>query len=308
MKAGIKPGFYYSIVTNSFLNVENGKVQGGPLRPGQAKVTQDQYYQIVLAQLKELWSEFGELAEIWFDGGYQGDIARNLTSLLKEIQSDAVIFNGYGLTPNPTRWIGTESGHAPYPNWATGTSGGGDPNSNVWNPPECDFTLQNYDTWFYHNTASLHTLSELLSIYHQSVGRGCNFLIDYAPTPEGILPPDAVQRYKELGDYLSACYDTPVGSTKGNGETLVLTLDQETEIDRVILQEDIAQGQRVRSYTVEGQVNGQWVNLASGTSIGNKKIDLFKSVTVKEVRVTADKHVNTPVWYNFSAFKPCPQV
>ena len=40
-------------------------------------------------------------------------------------------------------WIGTESGKAPYPTWSTGTTeDGGDPDSDVWCPAECDTTLQ----------------------------------------------------------------------------------------------------------------------------------------------------------------------
>ena len=40
-----------------------GKVQeGGP-------VTQEEYNKIVTLQLTELWSNYGDLFEIWFDGG-----------------------------------------------------------------------------------------------------------------------------------------------------------------------------------------------------------------------------------------------
>jgi len=305
-KAGIKPGFYYSIVTNSFLNVVNGNVQDGPLKPGQVRVTQDQYYQIVLAQLNELWTQFGDLAEIWFDGGYQGSISQQLSALLVDKQPNAVIFNGYGLTKNPVRWVGTESGHAPYPNWATGTSNGGDPNSKDWCPAECDFTLQNDDTWFYNPNVGVHSLKDLVSIYHDSVGHGCNFLIDYAPTPDGILPDEAVSRYKELGDYLNSCYGSPVATISGGGNPLTLNLVNETEIDRIVIQEDIAQGQRVRNYAVEGLVSGTWKSLSSGSSIGYKKIDLLPSpMTVSSVQIFSDKSTDTPVWYSFSVFKPC---
>lgn len=42
-----------------------------------------------------------------------------------------------GLSKNAIRWIGTEAGRAPDPNWSTGESGGGDPKSTVWCPAEC---------------------------------------------------------------------------------------------------------------------------------------------------------------------------
>lgn len=34
-KYGIKPGFYYSLATNTYLNVEGGEVQTSPILPGQ---------------------------------------------------------------------------------------------------------------------------------------------------------------------------------------------------------------------------------------------------------------------------------
>eukprot|EP01123_Difflugia_compressa_P004570 TRINITY_DN16005_c0_g1_i1.p1 TRINITY_DN16005_c0_g1~~TRINITY_DN16005_c0_g1_i1.p1 ORF type:complete len:461 (+),score=96.01 TRINITY_DN16005_c0_g1_i1:179-1384(+) len=304
-KNGIKPGFYYSVVTNSFLNVANGKVAGGPLSVGQVAVTQEQYYEIVVSQLLELWTQYGNLAEIWFDGGYQQDLSNTIIQLLKEKQPNAVIFNGYGVTTNPVRWIGTETGHAPYPNWATGTSNGGDPTSPVWCPPECDFTLQKYDLWFYNHLVGVHTLQELVSIYHDSVGRGCNFLIDFAPTPDGVLPDEAVAQYKNLGDFLNKCYGTPVAFVAGQGDSIILNLKSEAQIDRVIIQEDISLGQRVRAYLVEGFIGGVWTKVSNGTSIGNKRIDIFNPVSVTQLRLTATQSVEQPVWYNFAAFHPC---
>ena len=73
-----------------------------------------------------------------------------ITKLLSNLQPHAVVFNGYGVSPNAIRWVGTELGSAPDPNWSTGvTKGGGDPNSTVFCPAECDTTLQSRDRWFW---------------------------------------------------------------------------------------------------------------------------------------------------------------
>ena len=45
------------------------KVQNSTLEPGQLNVTQETYDKIVLEQLRELWTRYGTLEEIWFDGG-----------------------------------------------------------------------------------------------------------------------------------------------------------------------------------------------------------------------------------------------
>jgi hypothetical protein len=45
------------------------KVQNRTLKPNQFNVTQDTYDHVVLQQLRELWTRYGSLDEIWFDGG-----------------------------------------------------------------------------------------------------------------------------------------------------------------------------------------------------------------------------------------------
>jgi hypothetical protein len=45
------------------------QVQNRTLKPGQLNVTQETYDDIVLQQLREIWTRYGTLDEIWFDGG-----------------------------------------------------------------------------------------------------------------------------------------------------------------------------------------------------------------------------------------------
>jgi hypothetical protein len=63
------------------LNVQGGLVQPGPLTPGQVKVTQEQYEAIAIAQVKELWSKYPGLVELWFDGGYRPTVKQQLTQV-----------------------------------------------------------------------------------------------------------------------------------------------------------------------------------------------------------------------------------
>ena len=63
-KANIQYGFYYSVVSNAYCNVENGQVQPGPINPAlQINVTQVEYEAIVIAHLTELYTAFGTLQE-----------------------------------------------------------------------------------------------------------------------------------------------------------------------------------------------------------------------------------------------------
>jgi len=61
-KYGIAPG-YMGAMNNAFLNVRSGIVGTSPVA-GQAVITQDQYTQILLAQLRQIWTDYGQLAEV----------------------------------------------------------------------------------------------------------------------------------------------------------------------------------------------------------------------------------------------------
>jgi len=67
--AGLGHGFYYSTTNNYFAARDGGKLIE-PLRQGQLNITDDQFNDLVFGQLKELWSNYGNLTEIWLDHGY----------------------------------------------------------------------------------------------------------------------------------------------------------------------------------------------------------------------------------------------
>ena len=68
--AGLAPSFYYSLKDSFYLNAVHDTVQPtSTLLPGQMNVTQEQFEDVSVAAVTELWSSYGPLAEIWFDGG-----------------------------------------------------------------------------------------------------------------------------------------------------------------------------------------------------------------------------------------------
>jgi hypothetical protein len=121
-KAGVGFGFYYSVVSNLFLNVCGGVVQPGA-GAGQRVVTQAQYDAIVLGHLRELWGNYGPLAELWFDGGYGATLGANLTQLIAELQPHAVAFGG-NAAPSPIAWEFESTQAAGCGDRASATAGG----------------------------------------------------------------------------------------------------------------------------------------------------------------------------------------
>lgn len=158
LKRSIGVGYYYSLSSNTYAT----QIHQPPLTPAQLEAVE-------LQQLRELWSTYGndgDLTEVWFDGGFEGAIQPSIKKLLATLQPTACAFNGCVvqggpqskatcISPNSVRWVGTEAGVAPDPNWSTGFTNGGDPTSDMFCPSECDTTLQNGDKWFYNKAVSV---------------------------------------------------------------------------------------------------------------------------------------------------------
>jgi hypothetical protein len=113
-------------------------------------------------------------------------------------------------------------------------------------------------------------------------------------------------RYKEFGDFIRSCYGTSPSPTKR------LTFDDSNihiqlfdsapiTIDRSVIQEDQTNGQVIRAYTVDVHLANateadQWITVAQGTSVGNKKIDIWQvgPQLVNAVRLNITKSVDKP--------------
>jgi alpha-L-fucosidase len=309
--ANMTAGFYYSMGNSEFLCRINDQIVNTSL-PGQQCVTDDEYNLIVQGHLAELWGPVsnGALTEIWMDHGVLQDAWVQAT--LTQLQPDAVVFNGEGVTANVVRWIGTESGEPSCPTgvWSTGDSYCGDPTSPVWEAACSDTTLQQYDHWFYVQGVPVRPLSDMITVYHDTVGQNSALELDFAIDPTGNVNATHAAMYAQFGDWIRACYGAPVAQASGNATLLYLALNGTTPVDRVVLQENIRLGQRVRAYSVDvlRRSSGQWQNLGSGTSIGHKTIVLSPSVIPDgiEVRLNITSAVAQPIISNFGVFSPCP--
>lgn len=112
--------------------------------------------------------------------------------------------------------------------------------------------------------------------------------LDFAIDRTGNVHPSHQAVYEALGDWIKACYGSPLATNTSRATTVTATLPTAIVIDRVVLAENIAEGQRVRNFTVAVQLGAStWTTVGNGHSIGNKRIVLFsKAVTATAVRVT----------------------
>lgn len=315
-KYGLKPGIYASASANGYCYVDNpGKVQPG------SPFTQEAYNNIVVQQLTELWSNYGKLFEIWFDGGVlpEKEGGPDLAPLLKQLQPDAVVFQGPSDANNLIRWVGNEEGLVPYPNWSrantTSSATGvikvdhmnGDPEGRIWCPGEADFPLRTgwQGGWFWKaDGQKMLSVEQLVENYSTSVGRNSNMLIGIVVDTSGMVPEDDVQRLTAFGNEIKKRFSTSLASTKGNGKILELSLGKiPVVINHVIIAEDIEKGERIRKYTIEAWKNDQWIQIAEGSSVGHKRIQKVDRIMTNKVRLSIKESSAEPRIKNFSVYE-----
>ncbi len=320
-KYGIKPGIYLGIRWNSFLGVHDFKVNGeGPFRENR----QQWYNQMVEGMVKEICTNYGELFEIWFDGGadHPENGAPDVLPIVQQYQPNCLFYHNKQLAE--ARWGGSESGTVPYPCWATfpnyyshaGDTPAehmellkhGDPNGRYWMPAMSDAPLRGYNgrhEWFWEpgDEAHIYPLEKLMDMYYRSVGHNSTLIIGLTPDPRGLLPEVDVQRLKEWGDEIRRRFASPLATTAGTGNKLTLALDKKTTVNTLILQEDIARGERVRSFRVEGKTADGWKVLLVGSCIGQKYIGTFPGIEVSALRLVMSAAKGEPQIKKFAAFE-----
>jgi len=289
-KRGIKLGVYLSPRDDTL-----GANTGGKCATPEAQAAYDTIYR---RQLTEILSRYGEMVEVWFDGGQVIEVG----DILKKYAPKAMVFQGKYAT---IRWVGNEDGFAPYPAWNTvsdpvaiaggGTAQHGDPNGTVWLPLECDARIRS--TWFW-NTRNAHTLKsveQLMDMYYRSVGHGAVLLLNHTPDTTGLIPEADAKRAAEFGAEIKRRFGKSLAETKGEGPIIELPLRAPATIDHVVTMEDIAYGERVRHYVIEAKTSDGWRPLCEGTAIGHKKIDRFDPVEVPAVRWRCLHAVGRPI-------------
>jgi alpha-L-fucosidase len=316
-KYGLKPGIYASTTANGYLKVDNpGKVISGNAEE------QQEYNRIVRTQLTELWSEYGDLFEVWFDGGVlpaeKGGF--DVLSILKKHQPGAVAFQGPHGHENNIRWVGNEHGVAPYPCWAradstTSATGvieikglNGSPNGMFWCPGEADFPLRDNKSfqggWFWHKDQDdqVRSLDDLTDRYIKSVGRNTNMLLGLVVDPRGLVPQADVRRLDEFGKEIKNRFSKPLGSAAGEGNVLTISFNAPQPVSYAVIQEDIANGERVREYQLHGMVDGQWERLSQGTCIGHKRIEVMGGHPLAALKLEIVQSDGTPRIKKFNCY------
>lgn len=264
-------------------------------------------------QLTELLTNYGEIVEVWFDGagseGYAYDWS-GICEIVHKYQPNAMIFNMGEAT---IRWAGNENGVAPYPCWnVVEYPVKKDPISQSWTykkddyprwmPAECDVPIRK--NWFWHtdDAHTLKSLDNLLDIYHRSIGRGANLLLNVGPDRNGKLPDQDAARLKELRREIDRRFGQSLAMVKGGRGDVEIKLDKPSWIDHAVSMEAIEEGESIRQYQIEALTKGGWIKVCEGTAIGHKKIDRFEPIFSSQIRLKVTSSVGEPKIRSFSIY------
>jgi alpha-L-fucosidase len=148
-----------------------------------------------------------------------------------------------------------------------------------------------------------HTVDELMHMYDQSDGRNCNFIVGAVVDREGLVPKPDVDRMAEFGQALHNRFAHLLGQTKGQGKAVELKLDTAQTISQVVIQEDIAQGERIRGYRLQGlTADNRWTPMATGSAVGHKRVERFAAVEVAAIRLDVTDCQATPIIRQLAAY------
>ncbi len=205
----------------------------------------------------------------------------------------------------------------------------------VWYPAEAVYSIR--PGWFWHAAEDTRqkTLSQLLDIYYDSVGRNSVLLLSLPPNAQGLLANPDVAEMDAYGAAIRAIYqsnvvaarpaladsvfkDTPSHAASmavdgkldtfwaaGEGKTsarIEFDLGSPRAFNVVSIQEPIALGERTTQHRVEAKSNGSWTTIASGTAIGQRKMHRVGAVTASSIALVITEARGVPAIAEFGVY------
>ncbi|KFF03544.1 alpha-L-fucosidase [Flavobacterium reichenbachii] len=204
-----------------------------------------------------------------------------------------------------------------------------------WVPGEADVSIR--PGWFYHSVEDdkVRPLDEMVDIYYESIGRNATLLLNLPVDRRGLVHENDEARLKELVATIKADFKKELlAGTKVNADnvrgnniefnaknvidgnkntywatddnvnkaSISFVFNKPTALNRILLQEDIKLGQRVKAFTVEAKVEGKWQTIANETTIGYKRILRLERVKASELRITITDAKSSIVISNIQAY------
>lgn len=210
----------------------------------------------------------------------------------------------------------------------------GEQGAKDWVPTEVNCSIR--PGWYYHASEDdkVKSLEHLVDIYYSSIGRNGNWLLNLPVDRRGLVHENDAKRLMELKAYtdkatvnlaggrkvsanssfaakptfaasnlLDGKRDTYWAAAEGAKQaTIDIDLGKPTTLNRLLIEEYIELGQRVKKFTVTAFQNGTYQPIATGTTIGNRRILRFPTVTTSKLRVSIDESLASPIIRNIEVY------
>jgi alpha-L-fucosidase len=203
----------------------------------------------------------------------------------------------------------------------------------LWIPSEVNTSIR--PGWFYHKQEDneVKSLSRLVDNWYHSVGMNSNFLLNLPPDPRGLIHENDIRRLLEFRQYLDKAFSYDLAknasikatnsrgkafgakkATDGNPKTywatedgvteasLELDFGKKREVNAVLMQEFIPLGQRVRSFSIDARIDDTFDRVASGVTVGNRRIVNFETVNTRRLNINLEAKA-CPLIANIEVYK-----
>ena len=218
-KQGVMLNLYYSHLDWRREDYPLGRTGRGTHRDA-SKADWPSYYKFMNNQLTELLTHYGKVGAIWFDGFWDHDEDTvpfdwqlgPQYELIHRLQPSCLVGNNHHVEVHPGEDIQIFERDVPGQNTA-GLSG----QAISRLPLETCQTMNGM--WGYKIIDQNYKSSdELIRLLVRTSGKGANLLLNIGPQPNGELPATALERLKDMGEWLRANGESIYGTTAGDLE------------------------------------------------------------------------------------------
>jgi alpha-L-fucosidase len=99
-----------------------------------------------------------------------------------------------------------------------------------------------------------------------------------------------MRSYAAFGREIRRRFSKPLAETRGRSQAVTLQVRKPARIGQVSIMEEIAQGERIRQFKVEGLTGAQqWTVPGEAQSVGHKRIFRFAPLEAAAVRLSGEK-------------------
>lgn len=185
----------------------------------------------------------------------------------------------------------------------------------IWYPSEVDTSIR--PGWFYHSSQDDKVKSprQLEDIYYSSIGMNSTLLLNIPPDRRGLIHENDIDHLMALRRRIEATFAVNLArqaklssvrpargfeatkltdgdkhsywkaTTAASEHAIEFHFKKPVTFDRLMLQENIRNGQRIEAFQLEIYQNGRWMKVAEGRTVGYKRLLRFERVSSKKVRV-----------------------